>query len=80
MRQATRIGRLGVLAVGLGFLALIALLGTRLGSEFLPHLEEGNFWIRITLQPSTGLLSGKPATKKFREILHRHPEVITVVT
>jgi len=72
--------RKAMLAVGLGFLAVIALLGTRLGSEFLPHLEEGNFWIRITLPPSTGLQSGEPATKKFREILHRHPEVITVVT
>jgi cobalt-zinc-cadmium resistance protein CzcA len=72
--------RKAMLGLALAFLALIGLLGTRLGSEFLPHLEEGNFWIRITLPPSTGLLSGEPATKKFREILHRHPEVITVVT
>jgi heavy metal efflux system protein len=72
--------RKSMLGIGLGFLAVIALLGTRLGSEFLPHLEEGNFWIRITLPPSTGLESGTPATAKFREILHRHPEVITVVS
>jgi cobalt-zinc-cadmium resistance protein CzcA len=66
--------------IALVFLGAIGLIGTRLGSEFLPHLEEGNFWIRITLPPSTGLVSGEPATKKFREILHRHPEVITVVS
>ena len=72
--------RKSMLAIGLGFLALIGLLGTQLGSEFLPHLEEGNMWIRITLPPSTGLESGTPATRKFREILHRHPEIITVVS
>jgi cobalt-zinc-cadmium resistance protein CzcA len=72
--------RKSMLAIGVGFLVLIGLLGTRLGSEFLPHLEEGNMWIRITLPPSTGLESGTPATRKFREILHRHPEIITVVS
>src|ERR1700719_2355631 len=31
---------------GLVFLAAAAFPATRIGSEFLPHLEEGNFWIR----------------------------------
>jgi heavy metal efflux system protein len=69
-----------MLAIGLGFLVAIGFLGTRLGSEFLPHLEEGNLWIRIQLPPSTGLNSGTPATRKMREILHRHAEIITVVS
>jgi heavy metal efflux system protein len=56
------------------------LVGTRLGSEFLPHVEEGNLWIRVQLPPSTGLDSGTPATRKLREVLMRHPEVITAVT
>jgi len=72
--------RKAMLGFALGFLALIGLLGTRLGTEFLPHLEEGNFWIRITLPPSTGLDAGEPAVKKFREILLSHPQVITVVS
>ncbi|WP_426411450.1 efflux RND transporter permease subunit [Bradyrhizobium ganzhouense] len=67
-------------AVGLVFLGLIGLLGTRLGSEFLPHLEEGNLWIRVALPPSLGLDAGTPATGKLREILLSHPEVITAVT
>jgi heavy metal efflux system protein len=62
------------------FLAAIGFMGTRLGSEFLPHLEEGNLWIRVQLPPSTGLVSGTPATKKLREILLRHPEVVTAVS
>ena len=69
-----------MLAIGLGFLALIGLLGTKLGSEFLPHLEEGNLWIRVAMPPSMGLDAGTPATRKLREVLMRHPEIITTVS
>jgi cobalt-zinc-cadmium resistance protein CzcA len=62
------------------FMGGIGVMATRLGSEFLPHLEEGNLWIRVQLPPSTGLQSGTPATKKLREILLRHPEIITAVS
>jgi cobalt-zinc-cadmium resistance protein CzcA len=51
-----------------------------LGSEFLPALEEGNLWIRASMPPTIGLEAGEPATHKMREILLRHPEVITVVS
>ena len=67
-------------ALGLGFLVVIGLLATRLGSEFLPHLEEGNFWIRANMPPTMGLNAGTEVTRKLREILLRHPEVITVVS
>jgi len=66
--------------IGVTFLVLVGLLGTRLGSEFLPHLEEGNLWIRIAMPPSLGLDAGTPATRKMREILLKHPEVVTVVS
>jgi cobalt-zinc-cadmium resistance protein CzcA len=69
-----------MLAIGTAFLAAIALLALRLGTEFLPHLEEGNFWIRASLPPTVGLDAGEPATHKMREILLRHPEILTVVT
>jgi cobalt-zinc-cadmium resistance protein CzcA len=67
-------------AIALIFMGGVGLMATKLGSEFLPHLEEGNLWIRVQLPPSTGLESGTPATKKLREILLRHPEIITVVS
>lgn len=35
--------RMATVAFGLAFLAGTGLLATRLGSEFLPTLEEGNF-------------------------------------
>lgn len=68
------------LAGGGVFLFLAALVAMRLGSEFLPTLEEGNLWIRASLPPTTSLAAGGSATGKMREILLRHPEVVTVVS
>ncbi|QPF87407.1 efflux RND transporter permease subunit [Bradyrhizobium genosp. L] len=65
---------------GLIFLGLSGLAASRLGSEFLPALEEGNFWIRASLPPTISLDAGTEPTRKMREILLRHPEVITVVS
>jgi cobalt-zinc-cadmium resistance protein CzcA len=66
--------------VGIAFLAASAFLGLRLGSEFLPHLEEGNFWIRASMPMTLSLQDGEAATRKMRLILLQHPEVITVVS
>ena len=65
---------------GVAFLAVIALLVPRLGTEFLPALEEGNLWIRGTMPPTISLEAAMPAVNRMREILLRHPEVITVVS
>jgi len=69
-------------AVGIGivFVAVTGLLARRLGSEFLPHLEEGNFWIRASMPMTLSLQDGEMAARRMREILLRHPEVITVVS
>jgi cobalt-zinc-cadmium resistance protein CzcA len=66
--------------VGVVFLSLSFLAASQLGSEFLPALEEGNFWIRAAMPPTMSLDAGTAATRKMREILLRHPEVITVVS
>ena len=65
---------------GLAFLAVAAILGAHLGSEFLPHLEEGNFWIRASMPMTLSLEDGEAATRKMRQILMRHAEVITVIS
>lgn len=59
---------------------ILFILAPRLGSEFLPHLEEGNFWIRASMPITLSLEDGEAAAKKMREILMRHPEVVTVVS
>jgi cobalt-zinc-cadmium resistance protein CzcA len=66
--------------VGVVFLALSGIAASRLGSEFLPALEEGNFWIRAAMPSTMSLDAGTAATGKMREILLRHPEVLTVVS
>jgi cobalt-zinc-cadmium resistance protein CzcA len=58
----------------------LPLAATRLGSEFLPALEEGNFWIRASMPPTMSLDAGTIPTAKMREILLRHREIITVVS
>jgi cobalt-zinc-cadmium resistance protein CzcA len=66
--------------IGIAFLAVSGFLGLRLGSEFLPHLEEGNFWIRASMPTTLSLEDGEAASRKMREILLRHPEVLTVIS
>jgi heavy metal efflux system protein len=62
------------------FLIATGFLIPRLGTEFLPHLEEGNLWIRAALPPTISLEAGMPYVNTIRQILLRHPEVITVVS
>jgi heavy metal efflux system protein len=57
---------------------LIAL--PHLGSEFLPHLEEGNLWIRATMPVSISLEEGDNYVNRIRKIIKSYPEVETVVS
>jgi heavy metal efflux system protein len=68
------IGGAVVLVVG----ALIA--GRSLGLEFLPKLEEGNFWIRATFPPTISLEEGQGYANRMRQIVKSFPEVVTVVS
>lgn len=68
------------IAIGLVFLGISGFFGSRLGSEFLPTLEEGNLWIRASMPPTLSLEAGMPIVNRIREALLRHPEVITVVS
>jgi cobalt-zinc-cadmium resistance protein CzcA len=68
------------IAIGVVFLLGSLFLGSRLGSEFLPTLEEGNLWIRATMPPTISLEAGMPIVNRIREILLAHPEVITVTS
>jgi cobalt-zinc-cadmium resistance protein CzcA len=65
---------------GTVFLLLGGVISTQLGSEFLPALEEGNYWIRASMPPTLTLQAGTAQAAKMREILLRRPEVITVVS
>ncbi|MGE5468735.1 MAG: efflux RND transporter permease subunit [Ignavibacteria bacterium] len=65
-------------AAGVIVLAVIA--ATRLGLEFLPKLEEGNLWIRVTMPSSISLEEGNRYVNGMRRIIMGFPEVRTVVS
>ncbi|HXL23435.1 MAG TPA: CusA/CzcA family heavy metal efflux RND transporter [Candidatus Dormibacteraeota bacterium] len=60
----------------IGFAAAIYLtVGGLIGSEFLPHLDEGALWVRGTLAPSTGPSEGTRLANQARILLCSFPEV-----
>lgn len=70
--------RLVFITAGLVVVAAAGLLVPRLGSEFLPALEEGNYWIRASMPMTLALEDGEAATRKMRLILKGFPEIVTV--
>jgi heavy metal efflux system protein len=54
-------------------------LAPRLGSEFLPKLDEGNIWLTITLAPSTSIDKTEEVARFVRDVLNEYPEVNNVV-
>ena len=53
--------------------------GGVIGSEFLPHLDEGAIWARGTMAPSTGPTESARVAQRAREVLCSFPEVPQVV-
>jgi cobalt-zinc-cadmium resistance protein CzcA len=51
-----------------------------IGSEFLPHLDEGAIWVRGTLAPSTGQSEGIRLMNQARLVLASFPEVTVSVS
>jgi cobalt-zinc-cadmium resistance protein CzcA len=66
----------GIAALGI---SMFLVFGGVIGSEFLPHLDEGAIWVRGTLAPSTGPTEGTHVADQARIALAAFPEV-TVVT
>jgi cobalt-zinc-cadmium resistance protein CzcA len=64
--------------IGLGFLVLCGGLGMRLGTEFLPKLEEGNLWIRAVMPPTITLEAGMDTVAKIRSVIKSYAPVQTV--
>jgi cobalt-zinc-cadmium resistance protein CzcA len=70
---------LTVAAAGIAATVLLLFSGV-VGSEFLPHLDEGAIWARGTLAPSTGPTEGTRIMNQARLILATFPEVKQVVS
>jgi heavy metal efflux system protein len=70
------VGVAGIMLLLAGYLGLSGVIG----SEFLPHLDEGAIWVRGTLAPSTGPTAGVATMNQARIILAAFPEVTDVVS
>jgi len=66
---------------GAALILLLAVLAMRtLGLEFLPKLEEGNFWIRATMPTSISIEEGNGYVNAMRKTIGSYPEVQTIVS
>jgi len=81
LRLAIR-GRWVTVGVALACVAVAVWLASSgfIGSEFLPHLDEGAIWARGTLAPSTGPDEGNRLMTQARIVLASFPEVTQVVS
>jgi cobalt-zinc-cadmium resistance protein CzcA len=61
-------------------LAVFMMASGVIGSEFLPHLDEGAIWVRGTLAPSTGPTEAVRVANEARVILASFPEVTVVAS
>jgi heavy metal efflux system protein len=77
LARAVRRYRLSA-AIAALFLVLCLSLGLRLGTEFLPKLEEGNLWIRAVMPPTITLEAGMDTVAKIRTVILSYPAVQTV--
>jgi cobalt-zinc-cadmium resistance protein CzcA len=75
-RRAITVGVAAAALLVAGTLAF----GGAIGSEFLPHLDEGALWVRGTLAPSTGPTEGVDLTNRARVLLASFPETTKVVS
>src|SRR5207302_2264798 len=62
-----------------GFIASLAM-APRLGTEFLPELNEGSIWVNANLPPGLSVEQSRAYCRRIREILRKTPEVRTVIS
>jgi cobalt-zinc-cadmium resistance protein CzcA len=68
------------ISTALFLIAIYLSFGGPIGSEFLPHLDEGSIWVRGTLPPSEGPTASIDFTNKARLVMASFPEVTQVVS
>lgn len=69
-----------VVAIGVAAFAIAILCASRLGSEFLPELNEGTIWVNLRLPASVSTQEAARILANARKALHTVPEVVTVVS
>ena len=77
--RAVRNARIAA-TIAVAFLVIIGFLGSRLGTEFLPKLEEGNLWIRAVMPPTITLEAGMETVAAIRKTILEFAPVQTVAS
>jgi cobalt-zinc-cadmium resistance protein CzcA len=79
LRLALAHPKMVILAALGGFLVSLAMV-PRLGTEFLPELNEGSIWVNANLPPGISVEQARTYCRKMRDLLRRTPEVRTVIS
>ena len=69
-----------VIVVCFGLIALAAVIVPRLGTEFLPELDEGDIQLFVEMPPSISLKEGQSILLEVRKRLLKFPEVKAVMS
>jgi cobalt-zinc-cadmium resistance protein CzcA len=69
-----------VFGIALAVLAASLAVVPKLGTEFLPELNEGSIWINVTLPSSVSVSEAQAMTGKFRAVIATIPEVDSVIS
>lgn len=70
-----------ILSLIAGLFVISIIIFMHMGTEFLPNLDEGNIWLRVTVLPrSTTIAHSVDIARQVRETLLKYPEVKNVVS
>ncbi len=68
------------LVAGVGLFVLSLMIAPQLGTEFLPHLDEGNLWIRATMPTTISFSAAARVMPQIRTILAKYQPARIVVS
>src|SRR5258708_2739815 len=72
----------GRVVIGVALVALVTslVLATRLGTEFLPELNEGSVWVSADLPTSVSVTEAQRMARDIRHAIEKFPEVSSVIS
>ena len=68
-----------VVGISIGALALSVAIVPKLGTEFLPEINEGSLWLNVPLDPSISVSEASVEMKRMRDAIAGIPEIRTIV-
>lgn len=69
-----------IMSAAIGLLTVAVFLGSLLGGEFIPALEEGNLWVRATMPVDISFEEASRLVNDMRQVFRRQPEATIVVS